>query len=348
MSRPEPDALPDFIRRGRAAQDAVNALGAGRPEPVVPVDPAVAAVEVYPTEAEWLAARRTGIGASEVAAVLGLSRFASPASVWLDKCGLAEPEGEVERLRWGKRLQRPIAEGFAAETGRELLDPGPYTLLRSIRYPWLVASPDYFQAHAGLRTVPGVLEIKNASAYAKREWQDEAPVPYQLQLHAQCLVSGLAWGTLAALLGGAELVFVDLDARPDIAQWILDDTAAFWRYVQTETPPPQLDGSEQTTRALRRLYPTGAAGPVVTLPDAAENWDAEILDGEATIAEIEERVNAAKNHIRAAIGDFESGRIPSGHVWTHKLETRKGYTKTVEPWTGRVLRRRGARPEGGQ
>ena len=313
----------------------------------VPVDPAVAVVESYPTEAEWLTARRRFITASEIAAVLGLSRHASAMSVWLDKLGLAEPGPELERLRWGRRLQGPIAAGFRDETGRAVLDPGPFTLLRSVRYPWLAASPDYFTARPDVST-PGVLEVKNASAYAKREWADEPPVPYQLQLQTQLLVTGFTWGTLVALIGGAELLVRDLGVHDTAVAVILDETERFWRGVQTGTPPPA-DGSDATTAAIRRLYPSTDLGPVVTLPADAGVWDAAIADGELEIERLTEIVNAAKNHLRLAIGNFESGRLPDGTVWAHKLERRKGYTKTVEPWEGRVLRRRGPRvtTEGG-
>ena len=37
------------------------------------------------TREEWLARRRSGIGGSDVAAVLGLSPWKSPRQVWLDK-----------------------------------------------------------------------------------------------------------------------------------------------------------------------------------------------------------------------------------------------------------------------
>jgi putative phage-type endonuclease len=310
----------------------------------VPVDPALAVVEPYATEVEWLAARRRYITASEIAAVLGLSRYASPMGVWLDKLGLAEPTAELERMRWGKRLQRPIAAGFADDTGRHVLDPGPYTLLRSVRYPWLAATPDYFTARPDVPT-PGVLDVKNASAYTKRDWLDEPPVPYQLQVQGQLLVTGLDWGTLVALIGGAELVYADLTVHGDAVDVILTETERLWQCVQRETPPPALDGSAATTAAIRRLFATTDAGPVVELPPDAAGWDALIAEGEHAIERLTEQVNAAKNHLRVAIGHFESGRLPDGGVWSNKLVRRKGYV--VEPSETRQLRR-SRREEGGQ
>lgn len=40
---------------------------------------------------EWLAYRRTGIGASEVGSVLGVCPWKSPVDVWLEKMGRVPP-----------------------------------------------------------------------------------------------------------------------------------------------------------------------------------------------------------------------------------------------------------------
>jgi putative phage-type endonuclease len=303
------------------------------------VDPMVATIERYDTEADWLAARRRGIGASEAAAVLGLSKFLSPMDVWSDKVGLAEPRAELERMKWGKRLQRPIAEGYAEETRRTLIDPGPYTLVRSVPYPWLVASPDYLLEPTGEQRGRGTLDVKNSSVFMRQDWADEPPLVYQIQVQQQLLVTGCTWGVLAALLGGQELLYTDLVMHEGARAWLLEDLEKFWRLVQAETPPPVLDGSAQTTAALRSLFPKPEPGQTVVLPPEALEWDRIVQEGEASIDALEGAVNAAKNQLRAAIGSAEAGVLAGGVIWTHKFQSRKGYTKVVEPWEGRILRR---------
>lgn len=53
---------------------------------------------------EWLEERRKSIGGSDVAAVIGMSRFASPYTVWLDKTGRIPDKGDTEAMRRLARL----------------------------------------------------------------------------------------------------------------------------------------------------------------------------------------------------------------------------------------------------
>src|SRR5262245_47569975 len=69
----------------------------------------------------WLAARLTGIGASESAAVLGESRWSSPLKVYAEKIGVIEhdPDEQLEAQYWGSRLERIVADEFSIRTGIE-------------------------------------------------------------------------------------------------------------------------------------------------------------------------------------------------------------------------------------
>ena len=61
----------------------------------------VLAPTVDMTRAEWLEARRNGIGGSDAAAIAGLNRWRSPVAVWLDKTGQIVPEEPGEAAYWG-------------------------------------------------------------------------------------------------------------------------------------------------------------------------------------------------------------------------------------------------------
>jgi hypothetical protein len=71
----------------------------------------------------WLTERRKGIGASEAAAVLGLSRYKSPLDVYLDKTGEIGPQDDSERMYWGRKLEGRVTE-MKEITSRYLQDIG--------------------------------------------------------------------------------------------------------------------------------------------------------------------------------------------------------------------------------
>src|SRR5262245_28628649 len=64
--------------------------------------------------------RRTGIGASEVPAILGLSPYATPAAVWLEKVGMATRR-ETASMRTGIALEGAVLKLAADQTGRDLV-----------------------------------------------------------------------------------------------------------------------------------------------------------------------------------------------------------------------------------
>ena len=53
--------------------------------------------------AEWLEARKDGLGASDAAALLGLSPWKTNVQLWEEKCGLVIPEdiGDKPYVRYG-------------------------------------------------------------------------------------------------------------------------------------------------------------------------------------------------------------------------------------------------------
>ena len=78
---------------------------------------------------EWLAGRHTGIGASEAAAVLGLSRYKSPLEVYLEKIGELGPQDDSERMYWGRKLEAIIAQEYGIRTGLKVNLNEDYTVL---------------------------------------------------------------------------------------------------------------------------------------------------------------------------------------------------------------------------
>ena len=293
--------------------------------------------EDYRTEAEWLAVRRSAIGASEAPILLGVSPYKKPARLCQEKLGLVEPEPQSEAQAWGLLLEPAIAARYQQETGHVLRDPGRYTLRRSREVPWMVATLDREVVKAEGHSVPAPLELKLRSYAKPGTWDDEPPVDVLVQVQHQLAVTGWQWAAVAVLLGGREFRRFVVQRHDTFIGKLLDAEDAFMALLRTKTPPA-IDGSTDTRDLLRALYPKEQAGLVVNLPGEAVDWDSERLQAMADRKAAEERQRAAENQLLAALGEAETGVLPNGVSFTYKATERAGYT--VAPSIVRTLRRK--------
>jgi putative phage-type endonuclease len=293
--------------------------------------------------AAWLEARRLGIGASDAAAVLGVSPWKGPLALYAEKLGLVDEDAEraeLERMEWGLALEPVIAVRFQRDTGRTIEDPGPYTLWRHRVVKWMLATLDRVQ-HAPDKDGPGVLEIKNVGRYNRDEWADgDPPLHYQVQVQHQLAVTGYTWGSLAVLFGGNEFAWLDLERNDDFIAAMVEREADFWRRVEAHDPPPP-DATESCRDVLGKLFPREVGGKVVALPPEAAEWDRLRIEAMDAEERCKKTRLAAENYLKAALGDAEAGILSDGTRYSLKAQTRKAYM--VEESTFRVLRRKAAR-----
>ena len=71
---------------------------------------------------EWLKWRKRGIGGSDVASLLGISKWKSEIELWLDKTTQTnEPPVENEAMTWGTIMEPIIRNHFAEVTGKTVV-----------------------------------------------------------------------------------------------------------------------------------------------------------------------------------------------------------------------------------
>ena len=291
--------------------------------------------ETYQNEEQWLDARQSGIGGSDAAAVLGLSPFETPLSVYARKRGLVPETEETAPMRFGKLLEPIIADEYVRETGRTLRDPGRYTIARSEDLPYLFATLDREIVTAeGKTSLPVPLEIKSTNAFRADDWLEEAPPHVQIQGQHQLLVTGRAWMSFAVLIGGADFRWIDMDMNIKFITLMRERLAAFWRRVELGDPPPP---SAEDKEILVALYPRATPGTSVDLPALAATWDA---DRDVAVAEIGKWMrikDQSEAQIKAAIGEAEAGVLPDGGRYTWRTIERAEYVAGATSY--RQLRR---------
>lgn len=145
-------------------------------------------IQISASREEWLATKRKYLGSGDVGAVLGLDGSSSALTVYGQKRtgvdGAVDDHRDEElgrkvpeRMKWGTRLQRAIAEGFAEETGALVVDLGEYTRVLRNDLPFFGATLDFYLPSLPRRDGPGVLEIKNLDKAVARDWRAGDPAP---------------------------------------------------------------------------------------------------------------------------------------------------------------------------
>jgi putative phage-type endonuclease len=206
------------------------------------------------SDAAWHAARAKVVGASEVAALFGVSPHTSHYALWHIKAGRVPPPNldEDERVRWGRRLEAPIAAGIAEDQGWTIAKGGHITHPTE---PGMGCTLDYRITQGGPMPGEGVLEVKAVDwLVRKREWGEEPPAHILLQLQHQLACTGLAWGVVGALVGGNDVRIWPYTARPAVMKEIARRVGRFWASIRANKPPAP-DGSESTSATLAALHP---------------------------------------------------------------------------------------------
>lgn len=283
------------------------------------------------TDKDWLERRRSGIGASEIGCVLGVSSFMSPYQLWAEKTGLREARdfSDNEPIEWGKRLEPLIVAAYGERSGRPVQPSGE--LLRSREHRWALCTLD---ARTGIEAPEWPLEIKTTSAFKAEDWVDGPPDIYNAQIHAQMLVCGAQRATIAVLLGGQRLLWSDVERDERLVRKIIHHGAEFWRRVE-ERDPPEVDGSDGTARALAELFAEDDGGAIELPAELREVVDElDTLRKEAVARD--KRKKLLENRLKASLGRASVGVFPGGLSVSLKKQTRKA--QQIAEASFRVLR----------
>lgn len=246
----------------------------------------------YSTHDEWLELRRTGVGSSDCSAIIGLSKYASPFSTWLEKTGRADGVEETEAMLWGTLLEPVIRQELGRRLGVTVVE---CPTLRSIDRPWQMYNPDGM-----IPELRALVEIKNASAWLAADWDDQVPDHAELQVQHGMAVTGADGAYVAGLIGGNRLR-IEYVGRDDnlIDNVIIPAEHHFWHeYVLANAEPP-IDGSDATTDAIKQLWPnlgtTEIADDPMAVLDSIATYQVALEDEKAAKA----RKSIATNELRA-------------------------------------------------
>jgi putative phage-type endonuclease len=257
----------------------------------------------------WEATRRSGIGGSDVAAILGLDRYRGPRHVYEAKHGRPE-EVNSEAAEIGTEIEGFIAHLFSKRSGMPIATP-PGTLV-NVTSPWMLANVDRFVLwDESARAVAGPLECKNRSEYQLDDWEEGVPDAPAIQCHWYMAVGGWDVGWVAALVGGNKLRWHRIERDEEMIGQLVEFCGNwFQRHIVDGFPPPA-DGLSATTDLLAKLWDVKPeAVAEIDLARAKElrarhadlKARAKALDGELATVENEMRLLAAEREVVKAGG----------------------------------------------
>lgn len=193
--------------------------------------------------------RKNYIGGSDIAAVMGMSRWKTPLKLWLEKTGEVEPDdlSQNEKVQLGSELEEFVAQKFARETGKQVRKQSKMYVHND--YPFMVAHID--------RLITGtdeILECKTCGSYKEDEWAEiietveidgqkeekvieKVPQEYLLQVIWYLGITRKKLAHIAVLIGGQKFKKRKIVFDKELFDVMVDMAKEFWNCVQTKTPP---------------------------------------------------------------------------------------------------------------
>ena len=190
----------------------------------------------------WLAKRTEGIGGSDIAGILGLSKWSSPYQVWADKTGRSVDEAQTWPMFRGTEDEPKLRKWFTRAKGIAVTTTGMW---QSVEHPFAFANPDGFTADGG------GLECKSHNWRMADDWDDgQVSDAAELQSQWYMAVTGRDHWWAIAQLGDEEPVIRPIPRDQGLIDSLLATAEAFWaNYVLTDTAPPLVSHDLDAIRA---------------------------------------------------------------------------------------------------
>lgn len=204
---------------------------------------------------EWLELRRNSIGGSDAGAILGMSEWGSPITVYANKLGLKEDKPTTEAMRLGTDLESYVAQRFTEATGKKVRNDN-YMYQHDV-YPFITANID--------RVVVGEnagLECKTMNSFKHYDFDNgEVPSVYYCQCQHYMLVMGYERMYLCVLQFGVGVFVVTIDRNEEFIMQMLDAEVDFWKnHIEKKVMPGPMTEDDQKTVA--ELYPESNEGEI--------------------------------------------------------------------------------------
>jgi len=274
------------------------------------------------TRAEWLEERRSGIGGSDVAPILGMSKWSTPYSVYADKRGELEPQPENIDMLIGTLFEPWLFAQYKTITGVAIRKS--HKILRDKEFPFMLANVDALHKDR-------VVEFKTARN--SDDWgqpgTDQVPQAYLLQCQHYMRVTGKQVCDLGVLFKDSrtpELILYEIKRDDDLLALVVPKLVEFWRCVQSGEAPAAIN-PDDALQKWRRSEPVKIAvdAPLLTVYH-------ELINVRAGLKAMEERESVLKTELMEFMQTADTLTDSMGDVlatWKSSKDSERIDTKTL-------------------
>ena len=259
--------------------------------------------------------RRTHLGSSDMAAILGLDPWSNAYDVYLAKTDRVEDQKESKVMARGNYLEPAILNYAEDKLGK--LIRNQYRVAKG--FP-LVANVDAIVVDTGKP-----VEAKSQGAFVDEFWGDEGgdeiPDRVIIQTHVHMICTNQDYCHVPVYLAFREFQMFGVARDSVIADVVCDKSLEFWEdFVEKDIPPPDVIPSFAMAKRMKRIpKKTVKIEPVLVV-----NWQ----NAKESLKLAKEIKESAEAEMLAALGDAEGGECNLG-LLTY-LEQSKRYVTASE------------------
>lgn len=254
------------------------------------------------------------VTASKLPAIIGLSPWDSPLTMWLKMAGRVPWDEESQAMRRGNMLENAVLDWWNAdhpeytETSRQ-----PWCQLQDEN--WCGATPDTI----GLNEA-GEVEAVDAKTTTDDEgdWWEGPPPHYLASSMWQMAMEPRIQRVHLAVLFGRRLTLrtFTVERDDDLCGSLIDRAREFYTSLSADQPPP-LSGVAAEYDAIRKAHPEIDKGETATLPgDLAEEY--------ATAYQASKNLRAIQARVLDAMGRAQYAADPNGQRIARRQPSRDG------------------------
>ena len=261
--------------------------------------------------------RKTYIGSSDAAAILGVSPWRTALDVYLDKTSGPEPitPEKAAIFKRGHRLEPYILDMLEDEHGIHLLrfDDGK----RSRRH--LDTELPFLAAELDAETDDGKnVEAKSANFYGKGSWgeqyTDDVPIYYNAQAQHGMMVRGSQETIFPVLIGVDDFRLYHVKRDDEVITYLRQAEIEMWDRIQRLDAPPA-----KTVSDIERLFPWDH-GSVIQASVEVRDAYLELKDLKKRLKLIESDIGEQESLIKLFLGEHQVLQFGADKLLTWKSQ----------------------------